>query len=187
MPNQDTRETFAIVRTDESDLDITPIARLLAEPLGFAVVDLVQTLGQGFGIFAEDLPAHIASQCVSLLGNAGVQVRMVPQSAIVEIPELLALRSGRPDIDVFFYVGLHRKGAVKWADLLWIDLVSVQEASTEEFDDGELSGDSEGAAVRRTKNHRLVTKRPLFVDLVISQPWLLLRIPQDRFARACTR
>jgi len=196
MAGEHVRETFAIVRTDESDLDVTQVARLIAEPLGIAVVDRVQGLAQRFGILAENLPEPIANRCIALLAEASIPVRMVPQSAIVELPEVVTLRSGRPDNDVFFYVGSQRKGAVKWTDLLWIDLVTVPETLTQEFDDWDLRG-TVGASmmggapalwpkVRHFKNRRSVTKYPLFVDVVISEPWLLLRIPQERFEFAAT-
>jgi hypothetical protein len=72
---------------------------------------------------------------------------------------------------------------------LWIDLVSVQELSREECDDLDFvggGGDLDAPRVRRVKSSRLVTKYPLFVDLVISEPWLLLRIPQEGFEFAAT-
>jgi hypothetical protein len=189
MVDHNPRPTFALLRTDESTADITRIGRALAEPLGYKAADLVQVLSQRAGVLAEYLPEPTANRCISLLTQAGIEARMVPQSAIVDHPELIVLRSGRPDENVFFYVAPKRKGTVQWANLLWIDLVSVQELSTEECSDLEFDGgggDLDAGGVRRVKSSRLVTKYPLFVDLVTSEPWLLLRIPQERFEFAAT-
>jgi hypothetical protein len=190
MPDQAHRETFAVLHTDESKVDIAKVGRLIAEPLGYALADLLPLLAQRSGILAEHLPEHIARQCTGLLTQAGIQAQMVPQAVIVDHPELAVLRSGRPDEEVFFYVGLERKGTFPWSNLLWIDLVSVQELAKEECDDLEFTGSGGGGVdsprVRRVKTTRLVTKYPLFVDMVISEPWLLLRIPQERFDFAAT-
>jgi hypothetical protein len=190
MPNQDVTETFAVLHTADSKLDIARVGRLIAEPLGCALADLLPALAQRSGILAERLPEHIALHCIGLLTQAGIQAKMVPQAAIVDHPELVVLRSGRPDEDVFFYVGLERKGTFPWNSLLWIDLVSIQELAKEECDDLEFTaagaGQLDAPRVRRVKSSRLVTKYPLFVDLVTSDPWLLLRIPQDRFDFAAT-
>ena len=110
--------TFAIVRTDNSEFDVAKVARVLADSLDLAVVDLVQLLPQRSGILAEDLLENVANRCAVLLADAGVAVRVVPQSAVVEPPELFALRSGRVDEDVFFYVGSGRKGVVKWSGIV---------------------------------------------------------------------
>jgi hypothetical protein len=182
-------KSFALLRTDDSPADTTTIARALADPLGCTVADLLQLLAQRSGLLAEELPEALATRCISFLTQAGVQAEMVPQSAVVDQPECIVLRSGRPDEDVFFYVAPKRKGAFPWANLLWIDLVSVQELSREECDELEFDGsggDLDAARVRRVKSSRLVTKYSLCVDLVISEPWLLLRIPQERFEFAST-
>jgi hypothetical protein len=189
MVDNHPQQAFALLRTDESPADIAKIGRALAAPLGYNVADLVQVLAQRAGVLAEHLPEAVASRCISLLTQSGIQARMVPQSAIVDQPELNVLRSGRPDEDVFFYVAAKRKGTFPWAKLLWIDLVSVQELSREECDDLDFvggGGELDAPRVRRVKSSRLLTKYPLFVDLVISEPWLLLRIPQERFEFAAT-
>ena len=105
-------EKFAIVRTDDSALDATRVARLIAGTLEIAVADFadfVQSLSQRHGILVENLAEPVASRCVALLIEAGVEARAVPQSAIVEPPEFIMLRSGRPDDNVFFYVGASGK------------------------------------------------------------------------------
>jgi hypothetical protein len=191
MADQDKNETFAVLHTGESTLDISRVGRLIAEPLGYALADLLPALAQRSGILAERLQEHIALQCVGLLIQAGIRAQMVPQAAIVDHPEVVVLRSGRPDEEVFFYIGPERKGTFPWSNFFWIDLVSVQELAKEECDDldftaGGGSGGVDSPRVRRVKSTRLVTKYPLFVDLVISEPWLLLRIPQDRFDFAAT-
>jgi hypothetical protein len=176
-------DAFAIVRMDDSEVDLAQIARLIAEPLEVEVADLVQTLAHRFGILAEDVSEAVASRCVVALQEVGVSVRAVPQSAIVEPPEPLQLRSGRPDDDVFFYVGpTTQKGVVKWADVVWADLASVQEASQQKYEDWELSGRSDGTATRRVRTHRtVVTRQPPFLELVWREPWLVLRISPERF------
>jgi len=138
--------TFAIVRTDNAEFDVAKVARVLADSLDLAVVDLVQLLPQRSGILAEDLLENVANRCAVLLADAGVAVCVVPQSAVVEPPELFALRSGRVDEEVFFYVGSGRKGVVKWSGIVWTDLVSVQETATEEFDDWDFQHSGEGGA-----------------------------------------
>src|SRR5262249_23503423 len=148
------------------------VGRLIAEPLGYAVADLLPALAPRSGILAENLPEHVARQCVGLLTRASIQVQMVPQAAIVDHPQIAVLRTGRPDQEVFFYVGLDRKGTFQWDNLFWIDLVSVQELAKEECDDldftaGGGGGSADAPRVRRVKSTRLVTKYPLFVDLVI--------------------
>jgi hypothetical protein len=180
MVDPNPQQTFALLCADESAADITRIGRTLADPLEYKVADLVRVLTQRAGVLAEHLPEALANRCISLLTQAGIQARMVPQSAIVDLPERIVLRSARPDENVFSYVAPKRKGTVQWADLLWIDLVSVQESSQEEC---EPYGDPEAGEVRRTQ---LVSKYPLFVDLVLSEPWRLLRIPQDRFEFTAT-
>jgi hypothetical protein len=179
-------ENFAVVRTDDSAVDGPRIARLIAGTLEVAVADFVQALAQRHGILAENLVESVARRCVALLTDGGVEARVVPQSAIVEPPELMVLRSGRPDDRVFFYVAHERKGVVKWPDVLWLNLVAVQEVSTEEFDDLDVSGAGDGPSVRRFKNRRLVSKHPLSVDLVTYEPWLLLRIPNKHFDFSAT-
>jgi len=186
---ENTEPTFAILRTDESSFDITQVSRLLAKPLEYSVADLVRILAQGFGILAERVPQDVAGECIALLNQAGLQALIVPQSAILDLPELMVLRSCRPDEDYLSYAGSKLKGTVQWAKVFWIDLVSVQELSTEQRDDLEFSeggGEVSGARVRRVKTSRLVTKYPFFIDLVISEPWLLLRVPEERFDFAAT-
>jgi hypothetical protein len=174
------------VRTADSDVDATQVARAIAEPLGVAVADFLKTLSQRSGILAEGLEEALAGRCVALLTEAGIEAKAVPQSAIVELPEAVTLRSGRPDEDVFFYVASQRKGVVKWSGVLWVDLVSVQELAKEQFDDFAVSGAGEEVTIRRFKNRRLVTKYRLFIDVVSHEPWLLLRIPQEPFEFAAT-
>ena len=186
MANQHNDEGFAIVRMDDANLEATRIARVIADPLGVTVADLAQAISERCGILAENLTDGIASRCVALLDAAGISARVVPQSAIVQPPEVVTLRSGRPDNDVFFYAAVHRKGVVKWPDAIWLDLVSVQEPSSEEFDDWELVEGGEGTRLRRFKNRRFVTKRSTFLDLVSREPWLLLRIPENGFQFAAT-
>jgi hypothetical protein len=111
MVNGHGEQTFALLRTDDSQADMTKIGRVLAEPLGYAVADLVQDLAQRVGVLAEHLPEPLANRCISLLTQAGIQARMVPQTAVVDLPELIILRSGRPDQDACFYVGSEAKGA----------------------------------------------------------------------------
>jgi len=86
MVDHNPQQTFALLRTDESTADITKIGRALAEPLGYKVADLVQVLSQRAGVLAEHLPEPLANRCISLLTQAGIQARMVPQSAIVDHP-----------------------------------------------------------------------------------------------------
>jgi hypothetical protein len=127
----DLQNAFAIVRTTDADVDATRVARAIAEPLGVAVADLVQSLGQRSGILAEGLAEAVATRCAALLTEAGIEAKAVQQSAIVKLPETVPLRSARPDDSVFFYMGSQRKGVVKWPDVLWVDLVCVQELAKE--------------------------------------------------------
>jgi hypothetical protein len=184
MTNEQRPRSFAIVRMDDADLDVPAVARLIAEPLELSLVDLIQVLPQRSGILADNLMEHVADRCIAVLVAAGIDVRAVPQSAVVEPPEVVTLCSGRADEEVFFYVTSDRKGAVKWPEVIWVDFVSVQKPSVEEVEDWVISedGEGEGGGSRR----RFVTKRPLFVDLVMHEPWLLLRIPVERFAYAAT-
>jgi hypothetical protein len=171
---------------DDSDLDVPAVARLIAELLDLSLVDLIQVLPQRSGILAENLAEHVADRCIAVLAAAGIDVRAVPQSAVVEPPEVVTLRSGRADEDVFFYVASDRKGVVKWPEAIWVDLVSAQEPSIEEVERWS-SGSGEGFhPIHLTRDHVFVTKRPLFVDLVTHEPWLLLRIPQEHFEYAAT-
>ncbi|HEV8002631.1 MAG TPA: hypothetical protein VGP63_22280 [Planctomycetaceae bacterium] len=185
MMNEQTPASFAIVRMDDSDLDVPAVARLTAELLDLSLVDLIQVLPQRSGILAENLAEHVADRCVAVLAAAGIDVRAVPQSAVVEPPEVVTLRSGRADEEVFFYVTSDRKGAVKWPDVIWVDFVSVQEPSVEEVEDWVISQDPEGGEGGGSRR-RFVTKRTLFADLATREPWLLLRIPLERFAYAAT-
>lgn len=178
-------ETFAVVQTDDSPIDFTRVARVIAEPLDLVVAELVPILSQQAGIFAENLPKGLANVCAAGLLHAGIQARAVPQSAIVELPELVTLRSARPDEAVFFWLAPERKGVVKWADVVWVDLVSVQEASTEEFEDWKIINKG-GPTIERFKDRRFATKTSLFVDVVIYEPWLWLRIPQNGFEFTAT-
>ena len=178
--------SFAVVRMDDSDIDVPVVARLIAELLDVSVVDLIQVLPQRSGILAENLAEHVANRCIAVLAAAGIDVRAVPQSAVVEPPEVVTLHSGRADEDVFFYVASDRKGVVKWPEAIWVDLVSAQEPSIEEVEHWS-SGSGEGFhPIHLNRDHVFVTKRPLFVDLVTHEPWLLLRIPQEHFEYAAT-
>jgi hypothetical protein len=183
MTNEQSPRSFAIVRMDDSDIDVPAVARLIVELLDLSLVDLIQVLPQRSGILAENLAEHVADRCIAVLAAAGIDVRAVPQSAVVEPPEVFTLRSGRADEDVFFYVASDRKGVVTWPEVIWVDFASVQEPSVEEVEDWDISEDDEGGGSGR---RRFVTKRPLFVDVVTHEPWLLLRIPVERFAYAAT-
>jgi hypothetical protein len=182
MTHEQRPPSFAIVRMNDSDLDVPAVARLIAEPLELSLVDLIQVLPQRSGILAENLAEHVADRCIAVLAAAGIDVRAVPQSAVIEPPEVVTLRSGRADEDVFFYMASDRKGVVKWPEMIWVDFASVQDPSVEEVEDWVISEDDEGGGSRR----RFVTKRTLFADLVTHEPWLLLRIPLERFAYAAT-
>ena len=186
MTTEQKPSSFAIVRMDDSELDVPAVARLIAEILDLSVVDLLQVLPQRSGIFADNLLEQVADRCVAVLTAAGINVRAVAQSAVIEPPEVVILRSGRADEDVLFYVASDRQGVVKWPDVIWVDYVSVQEPSVEEFEDWDINGEGDRAAVRRFKNRRFVTKQSLFADVVTDEPWLLLRIPLERFAFAAT-
>jgi hypothetical protein len=169
---------------DDSDLDVPAVARLIAELLDLSLVDLIQVLPQRSGILAENAE-HVADRCIAVLAAGGIKARAVPQSAVVEPPEVVTLRSGLADEDVFFYVASDRKGVVKWPEVIWVDFASVQEPCVEEVEDwviSEVDEGDEGGGSRR----RFVTKRPLFADLVTHEPWLLLRIPLERFEYAAT-
>src|SRR5580692_10056908 len=172
--NEQTPLSFAIVRMDDSDLDVPAVARLIAELLDLSLVDLIQVLPQRSGILAENLPEHVANRCIAVLAAAGIDVRAVPQSAVVEPPEVVTLHSGRADEDVFFYVASDRKGVVKWPEVIWVDFASVQEPSVEVVEDWVISQDPEGGEGGGSRR-RFVTKRTLFADLVTHEPWLRLR------------
>jgi hypothetical protein len=188
MANQPADQKFAIVRTADDKLDAPGVARLLAEPLQLAVPDLLQVLPRRSGILAESLTEHVARQCLALLVNAGIAAQVVPQLSIVELPELVTLRSGRPDDQGFSYGASDQQGVVQWSEVLWVDFVSILESTTEEFDDWVLdySTNEDRSPLRRFKNRRLVTKPTMFVDLVTYKPWLLMRIPSERFDFAAT-
>ena len=75
---------------------------------------------------------------------------------------------------------------MKWSEAIWVDLVSAQEPSVEEVEHWS-SGAGEGFhPIHLIRDHVFVTKRPLFADIVTHEPWLLLRIPQERFEHAAT-
>ena len=179
-------DTFAIVQTDDAPFDFTQVARVIADPLDLVVAELVPVLSQRSGIFAENLPEGLAKLCAAGLRHAGINVQVIAQSAVVELPEVVMLRSGRPDDAVFFWLAQERKGVVKWADVVWVDLVSVQEAATEEFEDWRVVNKGGGPTVQHFKSQRVVTKTPWFIDVVIYEPWLTLRIPQDGFEFTAT-
>jgi len=190
MANQQLDQKFAVVRTAEGRVDSHGVARLLAKPLQLAVPDLLQVLPRRSGILAENPTEQVAQECLALIVNAGIETRVVPQSSVVELPELITLGSGRPDDDGFSYGAAGQQGVVQWSDVLWVDVISIPETTKEEFDDWDVdwSGGSElgGARVRRFKNQRLATKTTIFVDLVTYQPWLLMRIPSQPFDFAGT-
>lgn len=174
-------ETFAVVQTDDSPIDFTRVARVIAGPLDLVVAEFVPVLSQRSGIFAEDLPKGLANLCAAGLLHAGIEARAVPQSAIVELPELITLRSGRPDEAVFFWLAPERKGVVKWAEVVWMDLVSVQEAATEEFEDWKVVNKG-GPTIERFKDRRFTTKTTLFV---LSPLRTVIEGPQLRMAGEC--
>lgn len=179
-------DTFAVVQTDDAPIDFTQVARVISEPLDVVVAELVPFLPQRSGIFAEGLPEGLAKLCAAALLHAGVKVQVIAQSAVVELPEVVTLRSGRPDDAVFFWLAHERKGVVKWADVIWVDLVSVQEAATEEFEDWQVVNKGGGPKIQHFKSQRVVTKTPWFIDVVIYEPWLMLRIPQEGFEFTAT-
>ena len=180
MANQQSDKKFALVRTDDSKLDVTPIARLLAGELDLSVMDSLQLHSQQPGILAENVPEEIANRCAFLVAEAGVQARVVPQSAVLEVPEIVTLRSGRLDDDGFLYVvDARRNGVVKWPDVLWVDFVTIQEFQKQGYTDVEVDPDGGGEPL--VSKHPLATKFPLFLDLVTCEPWLLLRIADERF------
>jgi hypothetical protein len=172
--------SFAIVRMDDSDLDVPAVARLIAELLDLSLIDLIQVLPQRSGILAENLAEHVADRCIAVLAAAGINVRAVPQSAVLEVPEIVTLRSGRLDDDGFLYVvDTRRNGVVKWPDVLWVDFVTIQEFQKQGYTDVEVDPDGGGEPL--VSKHPLATKFPLFLDLVTCEPWLLLRISDERF------
>ena len=176
-------ETFAIVSTADAAIDPTQVARTIADPLGVPLADLIQK--QRSGILAERLSEPVAGRCVALSRAAGITVRAVPQSSVIELPEVVTVKSGRPDEAAFFYVGSKNQGVVKWDDVLWVDLVALQQRTFEKFNYVETGG-AENDAVVEVRNPRWKPKQPIFVDLVCREPWLLLRIPQEPFDFAAT-
>jgi hypothetical protein len=187
MATQQSGQKFALVRTEDSKLDVTRIARLLASELDLSVMDSLQLLSQRPGILAESLPEEIANRCAFLFAEAGVQARVVPQSAVLEVPEIVTLRSGRLDDDGFLYVvDARRNGVVKWPDVLWVDFVTIQEFQKQGYTDVEVDPGGEGEPVPLVSKHPLATKFPLFLDLVTYEPWLLLRISDERFEFTAT-
>jgi hypothetical protein len=177
MPTEQSGQEFALVRTEDSHIDLTRIARLLAGELDLSVIDALQLLSQRPGILAESLPQETANRCAFLIAEAGVQARVVPQAAVVEVPEIVTLRSGRLDEEGFSYVvAARRQGVVKWPDVLWVDFVTIQEFQKQGYTDVEVD---EGEPLE--SKHPLATKFPLFLDLVTHEPWLLLRISDERF------
>jgi hypothetical protein len=75
---------------------------------------------------------------------------------------------------------------VKWADVVWVDLVSVQETTIEAVEDWQVVNKGGGPKIQHVKSERLVTKTPWFIDVVIYEPWLILRIPQEGFEFTAT-
>lgn len=179
-------DACAVVRMDDERVDFSVMARCLREPLEEDVVDLIPLLPGRGGIVAEGLPPHVAAQCIALLRLEGIAAESIPQSKVVDLPELLTLRSCGPADAVLFYVADEQRGVVKWPEVIWVDLVAVDEHTTEQFEDWELRGNDQGATVRRVQSQRLVMKRPIFVDVVSYDPWRRLRIPQERFDFAAT-
>jgi hypothetical protein len=180
MATQQSGQKFALVRTEDSKLDVTRIARLLAGELDLSVMNSLQLLSQRPGILAENLLEEIANRCAFLVAEAGVQARVVPQSAVLEVTEIVTLCSGRLDDDGFWYVDdTRRNGVVKWPDVLWVDFVTIQEFQKQGYTDVEVDPDGGGAPL--VSKHPLATKFPLFLDLVTCEPWLLLRISDERF------
>jgi hypothetical protein len=182
MDSQQSDNKFALVRTDDSNLDVTRIARLLAGALDLSAMDSLQLLSQRPGILVENVPEETANRCAMLVAETGVRARVVPQSTIVEVPEIVTLRSGRLEDDGFSYVvDDRRNGVVKWPDVLWVDFVTIQQFQKQGFADVEVD---EGEPLE--SKHPLPTRFRLFLDLVTYEPWLLLRISDERFEFAAT-
>jgi hypothetical protein len=182
MATEQSGQDFALVRTEDSHIDVTRIARVLASELDLSVMDALQLLAQRPGILAESLPEETANRCAFLIAEAGVQARVVPQAAVLEVPEIVTLRSGRLDAEGFSYVvDARRQGVVKWPDVLWVDFVTIQEFQKQGYTEVEVDPGGEGEPVPLVSKHPLGTKFPLFLDLVTREPWLLLRIPDERF------
>ena len=175
-----TDSRFAVVHRGNSAWDIPAVARLLAEPLEAMVADLVGLLCHRSGIFAEDLFEYLADRCCALLRHSGIDVQVVPQSQVVELPPVATLSFARFEEDVWLFKSPEYKGVVPWREVAWVNFVSVQEPSLETFENWELSGD-EGVTVRRFKDRRFVTKANVFVELVTRTPWLQMRIPSTGF------
>jgi hypothetical protein len=180
--NESTDDAFAVLRVDDdADIDIRTIARLIAEPLELSYGELIQVLPSRSGLFAENLTEHDAIKCAAWVVEGGVKVKVIPQSAIVDPPDFVILRSGAPGDDVFFYIADDQQGVAKWSEILWIDFVTILEQVMEGVNDIRPMDDDEGSTPRLYQSPRTITRTSTYVDLVVYEPWMVLRIPQVTF------
>jgi hypothetical protein len=183
--------TFAVVQSDDAELDQVAVARWLSDPLDCPVADLVRLLSTRSGIFAEGLDERVAQQCARELRINGVAAQVVANETLVDPPEPTALRSAVLDEAALQYMTQPQRGAgvaglVRWPDVLWINCVSIQQVSTEEVEDWEINREGERARVQRFKTRRMKTTRPLQIDLVTREPWAWWQIHEDKFEFATT-
>jgi len=187
-----TPPNFAVVQTDDGELDSVMAARLLAEPLNSPLADLIARIAIARGILAEDLSKAEAQRCAAALTNGGIVVRVVTKEALIDPPPPYVLRSASFNDGVLTFATIPQKGAVfegsvPWSEFLWLDCVSVQRLEHEEYQDRKIVPDDEdGARIVHCKSKRLKTVRPLQIDLVSNDPWLWLQIRDDSFQFAAT-
>jgi hypothetical protein len=192
MAQSESTEAFAVVQMDDSEIDWRDLARKLAKILEVEVADLVHLMPQRSGIFAEKLAKSVAQHCVALAASEGISARFVPQSAVQELPTMIALRSCRLQDDGFACHAAGQEGFIKWPDVLWIDFVSIP-AQRKEKPAAEPQAvlnrrtTAEGTPLPEFPSARSsATDRVVSVDLLSYEPWLLIRIPLENFDYATT-
>ena len=183
--------TFAIIQVGDAEIDFTAAARLLSKPLEIPVAELVPKLAIGQGILAEGLDEVTAKRCEAWLREGGINVRVISTELLIEPPPPCILKSAWFSQDEMTFAsppdkGVVENGSIKWSEILWLDCVSVQRLSQEEFEDWRIEGD-EHAQVVRFKQKRMKVERPVQIDIVSYQPWLWLQIPEESFQFASTK
>jgi hypothetical protein len=173
---------YAVLRRSDVELDLSTVARILAPILGCVRADLQGQLAKRPGILVSGLSRHVASQAAHALEQAGVGVRVLPQSDVVIPPPMVEVRRGKVLPQGFQFEDSRAPRLAPWKEIVYFDAVQIQTAKNVIAYDREwdTSGE-EGVTFRDVAYLRLETGWQELLDVVCYEPWVHLRIDKNDF------
>lgn len=118
---------YAVMRADETVLELKEVARLIAETTGRAALDAIQFLHHGRGLLADHLTLAEAQQIGAGLRAAGLPTVVLPDSALLPISRPRRISKARLsaaglDLEDPF----QRRWRESWAGVVLVAATTVQ-------------------------------------------------------------